>query len=85
MSYNFLLDNKTYAVGQTEKLLIGSTEGLESILLSSALGMSMEYNLNEKISLNIEPTFRYYLNAGGRISSNNPYTFGVYSGLFYKF
>lgn len=85
LSYNFLLDNSTYAVGEGTKVLIGTTEGVEPLLLSSALGMSLEYSLNKRISFNFEPSFRYFLNSNGRISIDNPYTFGFFSGLYYNF
>ena len=85
LSYNFLLDNNTYAVGDGTKVLIGTTEGVEQIVLSSALGMSLEYSINKNISFNLEPSFRYFLNSDGRISIQNPYTFGIFSGLYYSF
>jgi hypothetical protein len=85
VSYNFLLDNKTYALSEESKVLVGSTEDMNSLLLSSAFGMSLEYSLSNRFSFNIEPTFRYYLNNDGRLSVENSYTFGVYSGLFFKF
>ncbi len=85
LSYNFLLDNSTYAVGDGANILLGTTEGVESILLSSALGVSLEYSLSRKISFNFEPSFRYFLNSDGQLSINNPYTFGFFSGFFYNF
>lgn len=85
MAYNFLLGNSTYAVSEGSRIEIGTTEEVTQLLLSSALGMSMEYSLNEKFSFNLEPTFRYFLNSEGRISSNNPFTFGLFSGFYYKF
>ena len=85
MSYNFLLNNRTYAMGDGSRILIGSTDNMNTLLLSSALGMSMEYNLTSKISLNLEPSFKYYLNSGGNLSIKNPYSVGLYSGFSYKF
>ncbi|HUS86070.1 MAG TPA: outer membrane beta-barrel protein [Bacteroidales bacterium] len=85
MSYNFLLNNRTYAMADGSHILIGSTDNMNALLLSSALGMSMEYNLTSKISLNLEPSFKYYLNSGGHLSIRNPYSVGVYSGFLYKF
>lgn len=86
ISYNFLLSNSAFAVGDNgTEVFIGTTEGVEPLLFSSALGLSLEYSLNDKISFNFEPTFRYFLNSDGRISINNPYTFGLFSGLYYNF
>lgn len=85
MSYNILMGNQTYAIGEGSKVLIGSTDGLDKLLLSSSVGMSMEYNLSDKFSLNVEPHFRYFLTTEGGFLSDNPYTFGVFSGLYYRF
>ncbi len=86
MSYNFLVGNQTWAMSESgSKVLIGSTEGIDHLLLSSSLGMSMQYELSERFSLNLEPQVRYYLNTGGDLGSGNPYTFGVFSGMHFKF
>ena len=85
MSYNFLLDNKAYAVGDNLKVPVGSTSDLSALLLSSALGMNLEYSFTDKFTVNMGPSVRYYLNSNGRLSADNPYTFGIWSGIFYKF
>ncbi len=86
MSYNFLVGNQTWAMNESgSKVLIGSTEGINHLLLSSSLGMSMQYELSERFSLNLEPHVRYYLNTGGDLGSGNPYSFGVFSGMHFKF
>ena len=86
MSYNFLIGNQTWAMCESgSKVLIGSTEGIDHLLLSSSLGMSMQYELSERFSLNLEPQVRYYLNTGGDLGSGNPYTFGLFSGMHFKF
>ncbi|MBN1388017.1 MAG: outer membrane beta-barrel protein [Bacteroidales bacterium] len=86
MSYNFLVGNQTWAMNKSgSKVLIGSTEGIDHLLLSSSLGMSMEYELSERFLLNLEPQVRYYLNTGGDLGSGNPYTFGVFSGMHFRF
>jgi hypothetical protein len=49
--------------------------------------MGMEYNLSDKLSLNLEPTFRYYLNPFSVTTGSfiHPYSFGIFSGVSYKF
>ena len=86
MSYNFLLNNSVYAVLDGGKYPVGTTEGLNTVSLSSSLGMGMEYNLTNNLSLNLEPTFRYYLNPfnSGKTGSH-PYSLGVFSGISYRF
>jgi hypothetical protein len=66
---------------------VGDTKGLNPLSLSSSLGMGMEYNISNKLSLNLEPTFRYYLNPFSVTTGSfvHPYTFGIFSGVSYKF
>lgn len=86
MSYNFLLNNSVYAVLDGGKYPVGTTEGLNTVSLSSSLGMGMEYSLTNNLSLNLEPTFRYYLNPFNSDNTNvHPYSLGVFSGISYRF
>lgn len=87
LSYNLLINNSVHAMIDGSKYDVGKTAGLNSFMVSSSFGMGMEYSLSEKISLNLEPTFRYYLNPFSNIqsSSAHPYSFGVFSGLSYRF
>ncbi|HUX96756.1 MAG TPA: outer membrane beta-barrel protein [Bacteroidales bacterium] len=87
MSYNFLVNNSVYAVTDGGKYPVGTTEGLNTVSLSSSLGMGMEYKLSENLSLNLEPTFRYYLNPFNSTNSGgfHPYSLGIFSGVSYKF
>jgi hypothetical protein len=87
VSYNLLVNNSAYTIVDGGKYPIGKTAGLNPISLSSLLGMGMEYSFSENFSLNLEPTFRYYMNpfnasTGLKI---HPYSFGIFSGISYKF
>lgn len=84
-TYGFLLDNSVYVVSDDIRLPVGSTEDITSLLLSSALGLSLQYSLNENFLLNFEPSFRYHLNQDGMLKPDNPFSFGVFSGIYYKF
>lgn len=87
LSSNILVNNSVYTSLNNKRYLVGKTEGLNMIVFSSSLGMGMEYNLSNNFSLNLEPTFRYYLNPfNAAIESDiHPYSFGIFSGLSYKF
>jgi len=87
ISYNLLVNNDVYAVVKGEKYTIGETMGLNPLTLSSSIGMGMEYSFSKKLSLNIEPTFRYYLNPFNEITTadTHPFSFGIFSGVSYKF
>jgi hypothetical protein len=87
LSYNMLVNNAVYTVTDGGKYFIGKTEGVNMITVSSSLGMGMEYNFSDKFSLNLEPTFRYYLNPFNQVAGSvlHPYSFGIFSGISYKF
>lgn len=87
LSYNLLMDNSVYTTIDGTKYNIGTTGGMNMFSISSSLGMGMEYKFSEKLSLNLEPTFRYYMNPFTTTSGStfHPYSFGVFSGLSYKF
>lgn len=87
LSYNLLVSNSVHAIIDGSRYNVGKTEGLNPLMVSSSLGMGMEYNISDKFSLNLEPTFKYYLNPFGEFSGlkSQPYSFGVFSGLSYKF
>ncbi len=87
ISSNLLVNNSVYASAEDGKLPVGKTKGLNILTFSSSLGMGMEYNISNNFSLNLEPTFRYYINPFNDISSSgiHPYSFGVFSGISYRF
>jgi hypothetical protein len=87
VSYNLLIDNSVYTTIDGNKYPVGETEGLSLLTLSSSLGMGMEYNISKKFSLNLEPTFRYFLNPYNEVTGSkiHPYSFGIFSGVSYKF
>jgi hypothetical protein len=87
ISYNLLVNNHVYTLDNGKKLQVGKTDGLNAYAFSSSLGMGMEYNLSERLSLNLEPTIRYYLSpfSNGLGTNIHPYSVGVFSGLSYKF
>jgi len=87
ISYNILLANSAYTYLDGIKTYIGRTEGLRPFTFSSAVGMGVEYNLTDRLLLNVEPTFRYYMTPLGGISGStiHPYSFGILSGVSFKF
>jgi hypothetical protein len=82
-----LVGNYASATVGGVKYSIGKTEGLSPVNFSSSLGLGFEYSLSKKFSLDLEPTFRYYLTPLGGLagSSIHPYSFGIFSGVLYKF
>ncbi|HEX2922372.1 MAG TPA: hypothetical protein VHO50_14510 [Bacteroidales bacterium] len=87
LSSDFLIKNDAFAWVNGSKLPVGETQGLNTLTLSSSFGMGMEYGITEKISLNLEPTFRYFINPSSEPLDPDlhHYSFGIFSGLSYKF
>lgn len=86
VSYNFLINNSVYTVIDGARYPIGKTEGLSIMTLSSSFGMGMEYSFAKNVSFSLEPTFRYYLSPFNEVGIKiHPYSFGVFSGVSYKF
>ncbi len=87
LSSNMLVNNSVYASSDGSRYQVGTTEGMNLLTFSSSLGMGMEYNFSNNLSLNLEPTFRYYINPFNDIPGMkiHPYSFGVFSGITYKF
>jgi hypothetical protein len=87
LSSNLLVDNSVYASMNSGKYEVGKTDGLNQVSFSSSLGMGMEYSFSKNLSLNLEPTFRYYLNPFNSVEGIrvHPYSFGIFSGISYKF
>jgi hypothetical protein len=86
LSSNILVGNSVFLNSSGVKYEVGSTDGLRDHIVSSTLGMGLEYSISKSISLNVEPIVRYYItpvnNSSGGIS---PFTLGLFSGISYKF
>jgi hypothetical protein len=87
VSYNLLVNNNVFTIVDGSKYSVGETDDLNHVILSSSVGMGMEYSLTQNLSLNLEPTLRYYLSPFSGTTSTNvhPYSFGVFSGISYRF
>lgn len=80
---SLLVDNSVFMYYQDQKIPLGQTEDISLINFAGTVGLGFEYSFNPKLSLNIEPTFKYFLNSINKNSemSTHPYFFGIYSGL----
>jgi hypothetical protein len=82
---NFLINNDAILDGSAATK--GSTQNINKIDYSGTIGIGVNYKLFENIGLSFEPTYKYYINS---ITSNSaikvhPYSFGVFTGLTYRF
>ncbi len=87
LSSNFLVGNSAYYLNGGEKEQIGTTGNLRPVNYSSVVGLGVDYSISRRFHVNLEPTFRYYLNSinTGSMIKSHPYTIGFYTGLLYTF
>ncbi len=87
VAYGLLVDNMAYTGEGSDLIRVGYTEGVSMHNISSQLGLGMEYSLSRKITLNLEPVFRYYMTPISDISGSlyKPYSVGFWSGFSFKF
>lgn len=64
---------------------LGEANNLKNTSYSANLGIGMHYNISSQFRFNVEPIFKYQINTFTHTSNFNPYYFGVYSGLSFKF
>ncbi|PWK20628.1 porin family protein [Xanthomarina spongicola] len=84
---SFILDdNEVFSELKDEKTYIGEANNIKSFSFSTNFGVGLDYKFSEKVKFNLEPTFKYQINAFENTSGNfNPYIIGIYTGLSYKF
>jgi len=87
VSYGYLIENVAFASVDGNNVKVGYTQGINKHSISSQMGFGMEYNISKSVSFNLEPMFRYYLTPFSDASNtiNRQYSFGIFSGLFYRF
>ena len=87
MSANFLVNNYVSMEGASGQEEIGYLSNVKAINYSGNAGLGMIYHLGEKLCLNLEPRFRYFINSvnDSSLPSTRPYSIGFYTGLSYTF
>jgi hypothetical protein len=82
----FLNNNEVYSEFEEYTTYIGEANNINNVSFSTNLGVGMNYSFSEKFRFNLEPTFKYQLNAFNNTSGDfRPYIIGVYTGFSYKF
>ncbi|MCF8307541.1 MAG: outer membrane beta-barrel protein [Bacteroidales bacterium] len=87
LNTGLLVNNETHISTEKNKLDLGQTENLRSFLNSAIAGVDFQIPLTKQFILNFEPTFKYALHS---VNTSNefgyrPYSFGVYSGVKFRF
>ncbi|MDQ1771870.1 outer membrane beta-barrel protein [Labilibaculum sp. A4] len=86
LSANMIVGNGVYDQSQGNKK-IGEIDGIRTTNFSSQFSFGLEYRLNSKLQIGLEPSVKYYLNS---ISTSNqydykPYSIGIFTGIRYDF
>ncbi|TCK67753.1 hypothetical protein DFQ05_1534 [Winogradskyella wandonensis] len=81
-----LNENDIFADVNGESTLIGEANNLNNTSFSANFGVGIDYNITEKLNINLEPKFKYQLNTFNNTSGDfRPFFIGVYTGLNFKF
>jgi hypothetical protein len=87
MSANVLLGTNTFINNGEEIVRDGAILMARPVNYSSTFGVGIGYQIIRNLSIEIEPTFKYFLQPYTTNSpiTANPYVFGIYSGIVYRF
>jgi hypothetical protein len=87
LSTNLLVNNYVTMESPDGPTEIGYLTNIRSVNYSGNAGLGFIYYFLDRLSLSLEPRFRYFLNSVNdeTLPSTRPYTFGLYTGLNYFF
>ena len=80
----FLTDNEIYVNNKDYRSHIGSATNLQKTSFTTNIGMGFGYNFTKRIHLQLEPMFKYQLNAYTNSVDFKPYIFGIYTGVRWR-
>lgn len=82
----FLNNNEIKLIDGDQSSLLGESNSLNNTSFSTNVGLGLDYKMTENIKLNLEPIFKYQLNAyKNSVSDFKPYYMGLYTGVSIKF
>ncbi|MDX1542833.1 MAG: hypothetical protein R3214_02730 [Christiangramia sp.] len=81
----FLDRNRVDLVSGNATTNLGEASNINNTSFSTNIGLGMDYKLNDKFSISLEPVFKYQLNTFNNVNNVQPVNFGIYSGLNLKF
>jgi hypothetical protein len=87
LSTNFLVNNYVTMETSSGTEEIGYLSNIKTVNYSGNAGLGMIYHAGKKLSLMLEPRFRYFLNSinDSSLPSTRPYSLGFYTSLNYTF
>ena len=82
----FLNENDILVDLNGQNTSIGEANNINDTSFSANFGIGVDYNITEKLNINLEPKFKYQLNTFTNTSGDfRPFFIGVYTGLNFKF
>ncbi|MDY0987924.1 hypothetical protein SOM12_10915 [Flavobacterium sp. CFBP9031] len=85
-SFLILDKNKLYLKSENvSQQNIGEAKNLSGVNFSYNLGLGLSYKLTERIALDINPLFKYYLSTFNKKEEAKPYSISLQTGVSYKF
>ncbi len=87
VSPGILVNNRSFFEKDGEKLQTGITEDLSPMIYNSLVGVGLQYAISDKVSVNLEPTFKYSLSPINTSDGLNfhPYSMSWFTGVSYRF
>lgn len=83
---SLILDENTLLLNSNNQSAhLGKANNINDLSFSTNIGLGVDYKLTERFKINLEPIFKYQINTFNNTQNLQPYYFGVYSGLSYKF
>ncbi|TDP03786.1 hypothetical protein [Flavobacterium sp. 245] len=86
--FSFLFLDKNQLFLKSEKIAmqeIGEAKNISGLNISFDLGIGITYKLTDKIGVDINPLFKYYLNTFKENGEAKPYSLSLQTGINYKF
>ncbi|MGY5851227.1 hypothetical protein [Salegentibacter sp. F14] len=80
-----LEENTLLLSANNQSAHIGEANNINDLSFSTNIGFGINYKLTQRLKLNLEPIFKYQINTFENTENLQPYYFGVYSGLSFKF
>ena len=87
ISTNILVGNKALLNENGNQVGEGETSGMRNVVYSGSVGLEMGYELTNRITLTVEPRFKYFLNSlsGNKSVHYKPSQMEIVTGLAYSF
>jgi len=87
LSPAYVVQNNTYLKIDDEKINVGDSPNLNSVLVNTSIGLGLEYKAFKKLSISLEPTFKYSLVPLNKDSQfyYHPYYMSWFTGIKYSF